>query len=65
MHPDLYQRYAKLSEFMFDLRNPNNKFLLAGPPPLIEHNPLLFWQGIAVTLTIVILGLLYLQFARG
>jgi serine/threonine protein phosphatase PrpC len=38
------QRYASLSEFMFDLRHPNKQFMQLKAQPLIERKPLLFWQ---------------------
>jgi serine/threonine protein phosphatase PrpC len=40
VHPDPYKRYESLSEFTFDLRHANSKYLAT--PPLIERNPLLF-----------------------
>lgn len=58
--PDPYGRYDELSEFIFDIRHPNNN-LQASPKPLIERNPLLFWKGLAVLLSIVILILIVRQ----
>jgi serine/threonine protein phosphatase PrpC/predicted Ser/Thr protein kinase len=57
--PDPYRRYAELSEFMFDLRHPNKNTSQTSPTPLIERNPLLFWQGLAGILLIVVLILLF------
>ena len=59
VHPDPHQRYEELSEFMFDLRHPNRKFLQSSPAPLIQRNPLRFWQGLAAILAAVVLALLY------
>ena len=62
MHPDPYKRYEELSEYMFDLRQPNSRFLSSRPVPLIERNPLLFWKCMAAILagaTLVLLVLLY------
>jgi len=59
---DPRQRYDELSEFVFDLRH-RNKVLLGTPsPPLIERNPLLFWQALCLILMLVILLLLFLRF---
>ena len=33
-----------LSEFVFDLRHPRAEYLDEAPAPLLERNPLLFWQ---------------------
>ena len=35
---------------MFDLRNPRSEFLRAERPPLLERNPLRFWQGLSLIL---------------
>src|SRR3954468_10880480 len=45
VHPDPYKRYESLSEYTFDLRHPNAKYLNASTMPLIERNPLLFWKS--------------------
>ena len=39
VHPDPGKRYESLSEFMFDLRHPNSKYLETSRQPLIERNP--------------------------
>ena len=39
MHPDPYKRYESLSEFAFDLRHPNARYLNPSITPLIERNP--------------------------
>ncbi|MBR0564878.1 bifunctional protein-serine/threonine kinase/phosphatase [Azoarcus sp. L1K30] len=58
VHPDPNQRHAELSEFLYDLRHPNNTLLGKSPPPLIERNPLLFWQGLCLVLVALVLFLL-------
>jgi len=58
VHPDPYKRYDSFSEFTFDLRHPNSKFLNSSVTPLIERNPLLFWKGLVAILTCIILLLL-------
>ena len=57
VHLDPNKRYEALSEFLHDLRNPNPKYLR--PAPLIERNPLLFWQVLAMALFVINLILLY------
>ena len=56
--PNPAKRYDSLSEFLFDLRHPNAKYLGAAPTPLIERNPLLFWKSTTVVLALVVVFLL-------
>lgn len=58
LHPNPYKRYEELSEFIFDLHQPNQVFLNKEAPPLIERNPVLFWKSISFILTIIIALLL-------
>jgi len=37
-------RHNTLSEFIYDLRHPNKHFMKLSNQPLLERNPLLFWQ---------------------
>ncbi len=53
-------RYEELSEFLYDLNNPNPDFLRPEHNlPLIQRNPLRFWQGLSVILVITNLIVLY------
>ncbi|OIQ71965.1 serine/threonine-protein kinase PrkC [mine drainage metagenome] len=61
VHPDPDKRYESLSEFTFDLRHPNPKYLCASGAPLIERNPTLFWKCTTAILVCIILGLLASQ----
>ena len=61
VHPDPNKRYESLSEFTFDLRHPNSKYLGTSPTPLIERNPNLFWKCATAILAVVILVLLASQ----
>jgi len=65
VHPDPYQRYGELSEFLFDLRHPNKKFIEASPPPLMQRNPLLFWQWLSALLLGLVLVLIFLLSRAG
>ncbi|NKQ10628.1 bifunctional protein-serine/threonine kinase/phosphatase [Pseudomonas sp. SST3] len=58
LHPDPYKRYEDLSEFMFELRQPNQAFLNKARPRLLERNPALFWKGVSVALTFAVAVLL-------
>jgi len=64
VHPDPNKRYGELSEFIFDLRHPNESFMRSATAPLIERNPLLFWKGLSFVLGCAVLVLLVLQFGR-
>jgi serine/threonine protein phosphatase PrpC len=44
------RRYGVLSEFVYDLRNPNPSYLKDTRSPLIQRDPLLFWKGLAALL---------------
>ncbi len=53
-------RYEALSEFIYDLSNPNKAFLKSADSlPLIERNPLVFWKTMAGLLFLSNLVLLY------
>ncbi|SJM92432.1 Serine/threonine-protein kinase PrkC [Crenothrix polyspora] len=55
-----HSRYNELTEFLYDLNNPNPSFMRSEDfIPLIQRNPLRFWQGLSVILMIIILILLY------
>ena len=58
VHPNPYKRYEELSEFMFDLRHPNKDFLNKTRAPLLERNPVIFWQGVSFILLIIIFAIL-------
>ncbi len=58
VHPDPNKRYAELSEFIHDLRQPNHALLGKGPQPLLERNPLIFWRSLSLALALALLFLL-------
>jgi len=58
VHPDPYQRYQELSEFVFDLRHPNRKFAETARAPWMERDPLLFWKAMSAILFASTVGLL-------
>ena len=61
VHPDPHKRYESLSEYTYDLRHPNPKYLNSSATPLIERNPLLFWKSTTALLALTILALLAIQ----
>lgn len=61
LHPNPDRRYQELSEFTHDLRHPNKAYINKTRPPLIERNPVRFWQGVSVVLATTVLALLILR----
>ncbi|WP_323813806.1 protein kinase domain-containing protein [Cellvibrio sp. NN19] len=57
LHPNPYKRYTELSEFVYDLRQPNQVFIAQHKPPLIERNPVGFWQGVSLILLLIVIAL--------
>jgi serine/threonine protein phosphatase PrpC/predicted Ser/Thr protein kinase len=60
VHPNPLKRYDSLSEFLFDLRQPNANYVKTAASPLIERNPLLFWKSTTIVLALVVIVLLAL-----
>ena len=58
LHPNPYKRYQEISEFLFDLRHPNRKFINETRPPLLERDPVVFWKGVSFLLATIIVVLL-------
>ncbi|MBL4610715.1 MAG: bifunctional protein-serine/threonine kinase/phosphatase [Pseudomonas sp.] len=54
LHTQPHKRYQELSEFVYDLRHPNPAFLQRTRQPLLERNPLLFWQGTSAILAAIV-----------
>jgi len=59
VHTDPRQRYAELSEFIYDLHHPNREFLRRTRPPLLERNPVAFWKTVSLLLTLALIAALY------
>ena len=62
VHPDTFQRYEEISEFIFDLHHPNNEFLNKTRPPLIERNPVIFWKSVSFVLFVAVILLSVIRF---
>src|SRR5690606_3235767 len=54
VHPDPHKRYAALSEFTFDLRQPGGARSAGPRPSLLERNPVAVWQGVALGLAVAL-----------
>lgn len=48
------KRYYEVSEFSFDLQQPSREFIHKTRPPLIERDPVMFWQGLCGILLLII-----------
>jgi len=55
---DPYNRYEELSEFVYDLKNPNPKYIHKKRPAVIKRNPVAFWQGVSFILALIIVFLI-------
>ncbi len=64
-HPNPEKRYALLSEFVSDLSKPNQRLLEVDKRPLLQRNPLRFWQAVATVELLLIGLLLYRLFGVG
>ena len=59
LHPDPNKRYDEMSEFIYDLRYPNQVFLDKKRPPLMARNPGAFWKSVSLVLAAIIAMLLF------
>lgn len=57
-HPDPLKRYEDPDEFAHALRHPGQALLRRDRVPLLERNPLLFWQGSCLGLALLVVILL-------
>jgi serine/threonine protein phosphatase PrpC len=58
LHPNPHKRYQELSEFTYDLSQPSKVFLSKTKAPLLERDPVVFWQSVSAILVMVIIWLL-------
>ncbi|MDM0017180.1 bifunctional protein-serine/threonine kinase/phosphatase [Variovorax saccharolyticus] len=63
LQPDPARRQQAVSEFAYDLRAPGQEFLRPRLSPLIERNPVRFWQCTTVLLAAAVVLLLGLRLA--
>jgi len=58
VNPDPQKRYDEISEFIYDMRHPNEAFVRKGRAPLMERNPLVFWKSVSFGLALMVVYLL-------
>lgn len=58
LQSDPTKRHESLSEFIYDLRHPSQRFLNRTRAPLMERNPILFWQSMSLGLMLLVIFLL-------
>jgi serine/threonine protein phosphatase PrpC len=58
LHPNPGKRYQELSEFIYDLSQPNKAFLSKTKAPLLARDPVVFWQSVSALLVVTIIWLL-------
>lgn len=58
LNPNPLNRYEAISEFIYDLHNPNKRFINQSKPPLIERNPVLFWKTLSGLLAMIVIALM-------
>jgi len=61
VHPDPRHRYEALSEFIHDLRHPNDELLRRTRPPPMERDPVLFWKVVSLLLALMVVALLVVR----
>jgi serine/threonine protein kinase len=54
-HIDPFKRYAEVSEFIYELKKPSPGYISKTKPPLMERNPVRFWQCISLVLIGIII----------
>lgn len=60
VQPDLIQRYEELSEFIYDFSHPNPLLSEQDSRPLLERNPVRFWQ-ILCCLQLLVIGYIFIS----
>ncbi len=58
LHPQPARRQEAVSEFLHDLQSPGAQFQRLRAPPLVERNPVLFWQAVSCLLALAVVLLL-------
>lgn len=55
--PDPELRHSQISEFIHELSQPNPNYLTRKAVPLLQRNPLRFWQFSTIILSVLVVGL--------
>ncbi len=61
LHPQPAKRQEALSEFVHDLTEPGPAYQLLRAPPLVERDPVMFWQTTTVLLALAVIVLIGLR----
>jgi len=64
LHPNPAKRQQVVSEFAHDLHAPGPQFHRTQAAPLIERQPIVFWQATTLVLAVTVLVLLGRLFGR-
>lgn len=56
-HIDPLKRYDEVAEFVYELKRPNKSYLSKTKPPLMQRDPVLFWQ----CMSLILLGIVIYQ----
>lgn len=59
LQPDPAKRYQELSAFLYDVQHPNPAYLSKPFRPLLQRDPLRFWQLLSLLLLLLNLSLFY------
>ncbi len=62
LQPDPARRHEALSEFVHDLRHPSPSLPSPSRTPLIDRQPLRFWQSLAAILAVAVVALLMARY---
>lgn len=57
---DIQHRYAAMSEFIFDLKNPNSRFKQSQKKSFVDRDPVVFWK----VLSLILIGFILVLFVR-
>jgi hypothetical protein len=55
VHVEPHKRYEEVSEFVHELSKPAPAYRVLARPPIMERNPVLFWQCLCIVLLTVII----------
>jgi len=61
LQPEASRRQEAVSEFLYDLQSPGAQFQSLRAPPLVERNPVRFWQAVSFVQLLGVLLLLGLR----
>lgn len=56
LHTNPLKRYQEISEFIADLHTPNKAYIAQTKPPLMQRDPVMFWQSVSAILFVIIIA---------